>query len=75
MGDSGTAAPSSQTVDVDGRHLKVSNLDKVLYPLTGTTKADLIGYYVAIAPTMLPHLAGRGVTLVRHPNGVGEPGF
>ena len=75
MGDSGTAAPSSQTVDVDGRHLKVSNLDKVLYPLTGTTKADLIAYYAAIAPTMLPHLAGRGVTLVRHPNGVGEPGF
>ena len=75
MGDSGTAAPSSQTVDVDGRHFKVSNLDKVLYPLTGTTKADLIAYYAAIAPTMLPHLAGRGVTLVRHPNGVGEPGF
>ncbi|MGB4744177.1 MAG: non-homologous end-joining DNA ligase, partial [Candidatus Microthrix parvicella] len=75
MGDSGTAAPSSQTVDVDGRHFKVSNLDKVLYPLTGTTKADLIAYYAAIAPTILPHLAGRGVTLVRHPNGVGEPGF
>jgi bifunctional non-homologous end joining protein LigD len=67
--------PTSQTVDIDGRQLKVSNLDKVLYPLTGTTKADLIAYYVAIAPVMLPHLAGRGVTLVRHPNGVGTDGF
>lgn len=67
--------PTSQTVDIDGRQLKVSNLDKVLYPLTGTTKANLIAYYVAIAPVMLPHLAGRGVTLVRHPNGVGTDGF
>jgi bifunctional non-homologous end joining protein LigD len=47
-----------------------SNLDKVLYPATGFTKGDLIRYYVAIAPYMLPHLKGRALTLRRYPNGV-----
>jgi bifunctional non-homologous end joining protein LigD len=56
-------------VDVDGRELTLSNLDKVLYPATGFTKADVVGYYRAIAPVMLPHLAGRPPTLVRAPDG------
>jgi bifunctional non-homologous end joining protein LigD len=55
---------------VDGRRLTLSNLDKVLYPATGTTKADVIDYYRRVAPALLPHLAGRPPTLVRAPDGV-----
>ena len=62
-------------VDVDGRHLKLSNLDKVLYPETGTTKAEVIDYYGRIAPTMVQHMRGRPITLVRYPNGVDDKHF
>jgi bifunctional non-homologous end joining protein LigD len=57
-------------VRVDGRELKLSNLDKVLYPKTGFTKGDLIDYYVHVAPALLPHLHGRPLTLKRYPDGV-----
>ena len=57
-------------VDVEGRELKLSNLDKVLYPATGFTKGEVIDYYARIAPVMLPHLRGRPITLKRYPNGV-----
>jgi bifunctional non-homologous end joining protein LigD len=57
-------------VEVDGHKLRLSNLDKVLYPEVGTTKAEVIDYYARIAPTMVPHLADRGVTLRRFPDGV-----
>jgi bifunctional non-homologous end joining protein LigD len=57
-------------VEVEGRKLRLSNLDKVLYPETGTTKAEVIDYYARIAPTMVPHLDDRGVTLRRFPDGV-----
>ncbi|GAA4763610.1 ATP-dependent DNA ligase [Microbacterium gilvum] len=60
-----------QTVEIDGRRLRVSNLDRVLYPATGTTKADVIGYYTRIAPLLLPHVAGRPVTRKRWVDGVG----
>jgi bifunctional non-homologous end joining protein LigD len=66
---------SEHTVEVDGRRLKVSNLDKVLYPEAGFTKAEVIDYYVRIAPAMLPHVADRGLTLRRYPNGVDAPSF
>ncbi|KXZ57721.1 MAG: ATP-dependent DNA ligase [Microbacterium sp. 69-7] len=68
-------AQSAQVVDVGGRRLRLSNLDKVLYPATGTTKAEVIDYYSRIAPVMLPHLAGRPVTRLRWPEGTGEPPF
>ena len=61
-------------VDVDGRQLKLSNLDKVLYPDVGFTKGQVIDYYTRIAPVLLPHLAGRPLTLKRYPNGV-EAGY
>ena len=65
------APPAAGTrVDVDGHELTLSNLEKVLYPVTGTTKGEVIGYYQAIAPVLLPHLAGRPLTLKRYPNGV-----
>jgi bifunctional non-homologous end joining protein LigD len=57
-------------VRVEGRELKLSNLDKVLYPKTGFTKGDLIDFYVRIAPVLLPHLHGRPLTLKRYPDGV-----
>jgi hypothetical protein len=57
-------------VDVDGRRLRQTNVDKVLYPETGTTKGDVI-HYATIAPGLLPHLAERPVTRKRWPNGAG----
>jgi bifunctional non-homologous end joining protein LigD len=57
-------------VTVEGRRLRLTNLDKVMYPKTGFTKRDLIDYYVRIAPVLLPHLHDRPLTLKRYPNGV-----
>jgi bifunctional non-homologous end joining protein LigD len=57
------------TVEVAGRRLGVSNLDKVLYPATETTKGEVLSYYATVAPTLLPHLARRPVTRVRWPHG------
>ena len=57
-------------VTVEGRTLKLTNLDKVMYPRTGFTKGELIGYYAAIAPALLPHLRDRPLTLKRYPDGV-----
>jgi bifunctional non-homologous end joining protein LigD len=57
-------------VTVDGRTLKLSNYDKVLWPKTGFTKGRMIEYYAAIAPALLPHLHDRPLTLKRYPNGV-----
>ena len=68
--------PSARTwVEIGERRLSVSNLDKVLYPLVGFTKAQVIDYYVRVAPTMLRHIGDRGVTLRRWPNGVNEQSF
>ena len=58
-----------------GIEVALTNLDKVLYPETGTTKGEVIAYYTAIAPAILPHLAGRPVTRKRWPNGVAESSF
>jgi len=68
-------AGSSQTIDVDGRHLKLTNLEKILYPATGFTKGQVIDYYARIAPVLVPHLAGRPLTLKRYPEGVDHPHF
>jgi bifunctional non-homologous end joining protein LigD len=54
---------------------KLANPDKVLYPLTGTTKADVLAHYLAVADVMLPHLRDRAVTLVRWPDGVERSSF
>ncbi len=59
-------------VDVQGRKLKLTNLDKVLYPSTGFTKGEVVDYYVRIAPVLVPHLAGRPLTMKRYPGGVGD---
>jgi bifunctional non-homologous end joining protein LigD len=67
--------PKSRDVDVEGRTLSISNLDKVLYPEAGFTKGEVIDYYARVAPAMLPHLRDRPLTLRRFPNGVAEGSF
>jgi bifunctional non-homologous end joining protein LigD len=66
---------SAVEVDIGGRRLKLSNLDKVLWPKTGFTKGQMIDYYARIAPVMLGHVAGRPITLKRYPNGVDKQFF
>ena len=67
------ASPGSeQSVTVDGHVIKLTNLDKILYPVTGTTKADVIGYYAEIAAVMLPQVIDRPATRKRWPDGVGD---
>jgi bifunctional non-homologous end joining protein LigD len=65
---------SEVLVDVEGRTLKLTNLEKVLYP-SGFTKGQVIDYYSRISPVLLPHLAGRALTRKRYPNGTEGPMF
>ena len=70
--------PSSGTevqVDVEGRTLTISNLAKVLYPRTGTTKGEVLNYYAQVSPVLLPHLKDRAVTRIRWPHGVEKGSF
>ena len=62
-------------VEVEGRRLSLSNLDKVMYPAVGFTKGQVIDYYTRIAPAVLPHLRNRPLTLKRYPNGVDSQYF
>ncbi|HLS63387.1 MAG TPA: ATP-dependent DNA ligase [Ruania sp.] len=64
-------ARSSTLTELDGRRLQLTSLDKVLYPASGTTKAEVIDYYLQVAAAMLPHCAGRPVTRKRWVDGVG----
>ncbi len=57
-------------LEVSGKRLQVSNLEKVLYPKTGFTKGQIIDYYIRVSPVLLPHLKNRPLTLKRYPNGV-----
>ena len=68
----GDADQTRPVVDVEGRTLSLSNLDKVLYPETGFTKGQVIDYYVRIAPVLLPHSADRPLTMHRFPGGVDD---
>ena len=63
-------AKKESVIEVEGRKITLSNLEKVLYPKAGFTKGQVIDYYVRIAPVLLPHLANRALTLKRYPNGV-----
>ncbi|WP_372726971.1 non-homologous end-joining DNA ligase [Nocardioides sp.] len=66
---------SEVRVDVDGRTLSISNLDKVLYPRIGTTKGEVLNYYARVSPVLLPHLKDRAVTRIRWPHGVQGDSF
>lgn len=63
-------ASNRQILEVDGRELSVSNLEKVYYPESGFTKGQVIGYYTEMAETILPHLRNRPLTLKRYPDGI-----
>jgi bifunctional non-homologous end joining protein LigD len=63
---------TDRQVEVDGRELKLTNLDKVLYPKAGFTKGEMVDYYAKVADAMVPHLSGRAVTLRRFPEGVDD---
>lgn len=62
-------------VTIDGRTLSLSNLSKVMYPAMGFTKAEVIDYYVNVAPVILDHIRDRGITLIRFPDGVDGKSF
>jgi bifunctional non-homologous end joining protein LigD len=64
-----------EVVEIEGKHLSLTNLDKVLYPVAGFTKGQVIDYYARIAPVLVPHLAGRPLTLKRYPEGVDKEYF
>ena len=64
-----------QIVEIEGKNLSLTNLDKVLYPAAGFTKGQVIDYYARIAPALLPHLNGRALTLKRYPEGVDKEYF
>ena len=68
-------AKESTKVEIEGRQLSLTNLDKVLYPAVGFTKGQVIDYYARIAPVLVRHAAGRPMTLKRYPNGVDEKFF
>jgi bifunctional non-homologous end joining protein LigD len=63
------------TFQIEGRELKLTHLEKILYPETGFTKGQVIDYYIRVAPLVLPHLKDRPLTLKRYPNGVGAEFF
>ncbi|GAB3110546.1 hypothetical protein GCM10027055_10040 [Janibacter alkaliphilus] len=62
-------------VEVAGRRLRLTSLEKVMYPATETTKGEILSYYAQVGPTLLRHLAGRPVTRVRYPHGVEDLSF
>ena len=64
-----------QIIEVGGRQLKLTNLDKILYPAAKFTKGQVIDYYARIAPVLVPHLAGKALTLKRYPDGVDAQPF
>ncbi|WP_051704518.1 non-homologous end-joining DNA ligase [Glycomyces sp. NRRL B-16210] len=66
---------ASQTIGVGGHDIEVSRLGKELFPGDGLTKGDLIEHYRAVADAMVPHLAGRPLTMRRFPDGIGADGF
>lgn len=83
-GDEGAGAPAASgartqvskvVVDVEGRQVALTNLEKVLYPEVGFAKGQVLDYYTRIAPVLLPHLAGRALTRKRYPDGVEGPVF
>jgi bifunctional non-homologous end joining protein LigD len=67
--------PAPTIIEVAGRQLTLTNLDKVLYPATGFTKGQVVDYAVRVAPFLIPHLSGRPLTMKRYPNGVNEEYF
>ena len=62
--------PKKQQLEIEGRQLVVSNLDKIFFPQCGFTKGETIAYYSQAAQVLLPHLRDRPLTLKRYPDGI-----
>lgn len=75
MSASASSAHGVELVSVGGREVRVSHPDRVIWPMTGTTKRQLIDYLIAVAPALLPHLRDRATMLWRFPEGVDGPGW
>jgi len=71
----GSLKRSEEVVEVDGKRLSLSNLDKLMWKREGITKADLIQYYVSVAPRMIPFIKDRPLMLNRFPHGIGDKSF
>jgi hypothetical protein len=71
----GSYLSADQIVEVGGKTLKLTNLEKILYPAAGFTKGQVIDYYARIAPVLVPHLKDKPLTLKRYPSGVDQPFF
>src|SRR5690349_3754469 len=69
-----SAARKKHQIEIEGRDVALSNLDKVLYP-SGFTKGQVIDFYIRIADYVLPHLKDRPITLKRYPDGINAPHF
>ncbi|SDC97958.1 non-homologous end-joining DNA ligase [Glycomyces harbinensis] len=69
------APTNAQTIHVDGHDVKVTHPDKELFPDDGITKSDVVDHYRAVSAAMLPHLAGRPLTMRRYPDGIDSGGF
>src|SRR5215475_9073479 len=69
------ASRATEIVQIGKRKIELSNLKKVLFPGDEITKAELIEYYVKLAPTILAHLKGRALSVVRYPDGIGGESF
>jgi bifunctional non-homologous end joining protein LigD len=72
---SGKEQRTETPVEVEGHRITLVNLEKVMYPRTGTTKAEVLNYYAQVAPVMLPHLRDRAVTRIRWPHGTSDMSF
>lgn len=75
VGDVTLPRAGDATIDIDGRAIHFTHLDRVLWPESGFTKGEMVAYYLAIAPAILPHLADRPLTVGRFPGGVDGRGF
>ena len=70
-----TVASASAVLEIDGHQIKLTNLEKVLFPEDGYTKADLIRYYTEVSPYLVPFITDRPLTLKPFPDGIAGPSF
>lgn len=66
---------NDKTITISGYSIKLTHLDKILFPKDGISKKEIVEYYVNIAPTMLPYIKNRPISMLRYPNGIGYEGF
>ena len=68
-------AKNTQLVEIDKHKIELSNLEKTLYPDDHIVKAEIVQYYLKIAPTLLRHIKGRALSFIRYPDGIDQESF